>query len=240
MALPGMNQTAQARLANARVALLGINGAGSACATYLASSGIGEIILIDDAAVAEGDLYDQPLFQRADIGRSKTMSAAKRLAEIEPELKVQSVSKSLDSHNAEQLIDSAHIVVDGLNDWQQKLLLSDVCMHMGRTLVHAGVRKFEFQIYTMIPGRSACLRCAFSKAGLEDITASGQDDSPAALGPVAGMAGAFQAIEVIKILSGLGPTPGNHLIKFDSLRRDFDDITNLGPRMDCPDCGLRY
>lgn len=234
-----MTQTAQERLANARVVLLGLDGSGCACATYLVSAGIGELILIDQTLVRTEDLVDQPLFSADDIDAPKIAAAKTRLEEIDSKVKVRTLSQSIDSHNAEELIDDAHIVIDGLSDWQDKLLLSDVCMQLGKPLVHAGVRGFEFQVYTMIPGRSACLRCVFSKTGLEDVSSSWQSQQ-GTLGPLCGMAGAFQSIEAIKILSGLGPTPGSHLIKFDSLRRDFDDVTDLGPRPDCPDCGKRF
>ena len=112
-------------------------------------------------------------------------------------------------------------------------------MQQGKTLVHAGVRAFELQVYVMIPGRSACLRCMFADTGIEDVV-SASDGPQGVLGPVAGMAGAFQAIEVIKLICGLGTTPGNSLTKFDALRRYVDQITELGPRPGCPDCGRKF
>lgn len=239
LALPGMNPTAQERLGNAHVVLLGLGGSGTACATYLAAAGVGSLTLVDQAVLRNEDITECPLFRTADAGSLKVTTASQNLLAINPDIKISEVTNRLDAHNAEEIVEHAHLVIDGLSNWQDKLIVSDVCMQMGKTLVHAGLRGFEFHVYTMIPGRSACLRCVFSKVGLEDI-ASIAHKQRGVLGPVAGMAGSFQAIEAIKILAGIGPTPGNHLIKFDSLRRDFDDVTDLGPRPDCPDCGMRF
>jgi molybdopterin/thiamine biosynthesis adenylyltransferase len=89
----------------------------------------------------------------------------------------------------------------------------------------------------MIPGRSACLRCVFAKLGLEDFPPDGFNQG--VLGAVAALAGAFQAAEAIKLITQLGTISGNHLLRFDVLRSEFDDMTELTGRSDCPDCGRR-
>jgi molybdopterin/thiamine biosynthesis adenylyltransferase len=233
-----MTENAQSQLAAARVVLLGLNGPASACAVHLVESGLGHITLIDGLRVDEMDLAEQFIYSESNVGDFRVEAAKKFLTARNPKLTVEAVREPFTAHSAERLLSSADIVVDALDDWQSKVLASDVCMQLGRTLVHCGIRGFEFHIYTMIPGRSACLRCVLQKTGLEDMVST--PFSSGAFGPLSGMAGSFQAIEVIKLIIGLGTTPGNHLIKFDALRRDFDDVTDLNPRPDCPDCGRPF
>jgi molybdopterin/thiamine biosynthesis adenylyltransferase len=238
LALPGMTEDSQKQLASAHVILLGLSSSASACAIYLVEAGIGHLTLVDQLRIDESDLNEQLLFQESNIGEFKVDAAKNYLLSRNSKLVVDTVKSPFNAHSAETIIAKADIVVDALEDWQSKLVASDICMQLGRTLVHAHIHGFEFHIYTMIPGRSACLRCVLSKTGLEDLVSTSA--AYGTLGPLSGMAGCFQAIEVIKLVTGLGTTPGNHLIKFDSLRRDFDDVTDLGPRPDCPDCGRPF
>lgn len=233
-----MTKAAQNRLARSSVVILGMSGFGCACASYLASAGVGRFTLVDSESVTEADLGDHVIFREDDLGRARVDVTKNRLLELNPQVVILAVKDIFDSQNAESLIDDGDIVVDALENWSGKFLASDVSLQSNKTLVHCGVQTFEFQIYTVIPGKSACLRCVFAEIGLEDMES--QSPAKVSFGPVCGMAGSFQAIEVLKLLAGLGTTPGNHLIKFDALRRDFDDVMELNPRPDCPDCGRKF
>ena len=234
--LPGMSDDAQEKLFASTVVLLGLGGVGSACAGYLAEAGIGKLVLVDPENVYEEDLNAQLLLTEADIGRTKVEASEQRLKALNPQIEIVSHKQKFTTHNADKFIAQGDVIVDCMGNWQDKLNASDACMHAGKILVHAGVRAFEFQVYVMIPGRSACLRCLFADTGIEDVVSSGEGPQ-GILGPVVGMAGAFQAVEVIKLICGLGATPGNYLIKFDALRRYVDQVMDLGPRPGCPDCG---
>jgi molybdopterin/thiamine biosynthesis adenylyltransferase len=238
LALPGMTEDSQKQLASAHVVFLGLSSSASACAAYLVEAGIGKLTLADQLRVDESDLNEQFMFNEANVGQFKVDAAKEYLQSRNPKLVVETSKTPFNAHTAEQLLSKADLVVDALEDWQSKLVASDVCMQLGRTMIHAHIQGFEFHIYTMIPGRSACLRCVLQRMGQEDLVSTSA--AYGTLGPLSGMAGCFQAIEVIKLVTGLGTTPGNHLIKFDSLRRDFDDVTDLGPRPDCPDCGRPF
>ncbi len=238
MALPGMSPEAQEKLSTAKVAIAGMGGVGLACAGYLANAGVGHLIIIDPASVRLEDLPEQSLIDHSDIGTLKVIAAKRHLQRLNPSIKVTSEPLRLATHTAENFIRRGDIIVDCMGNWQDKLSASDVCMQQGKTLVHAGVRGYEFQIYAMIPGRSACLRCLFADTGIEDVVSS-DDAALGTLGPVAAMAGSFQAIEVIKMICGLGATPATNLTKFDALRRYVDQIIELGPRSGCPDCDSR-
>ncbi len=235
LALPGMTVERQLLLSQATVLMLGLNATGATCAMHLAQSGIGKLILVDCDLVKPSDLTVHPLLTMADVGDPKTLALSRSLQLINPDLKIEERFERFDAHNAESLLHEADLAVEGLRNWQDKLLASDNCMHILKPLIHAGLMEFSFHVFSMIPGKSACLRCVFSNLGLEDLPAAGPGRGE--LGAIAGLAGAFQAAEAIKIITRLGTISGNHLLRFDVLRSEFDDMTQLTSRSDCPDCG---
>jgi molybdopterin/thiamine biosynthesis adenylyltransferase len=230
-----MNQAAQEKLLRSQVAVLGVGGLGSACAVYLAAAGVGHLHLVDGDTIKLSNLNRQIIYGQNDVGKSKVEIAKLRLKEINPDVAVTAVRHNFDAHNAEGVLTPVDIVVDCMDTWQDKLLASDVCMHLNKPLVYGGLIDLNFQVYTMIPGKSACLRCAFVKMGLEDPPRRLEPEG--VIGAVAGMAGTFQALEVLKFLTGIGTTAAHHLIRFDTLRRFFEDVTDLTANADCPDCG---
>lgn len=235
LALPGMNTERQLLLRQATVLILGLNASGVTCAMHLTQSGIGKLILVDPELIALSHLVAHPLLTVSDIGRGKAEAIAEALQKINPELRVEVKRENIDPHNAESLLHEADLAVEGLNNWQDKLLASDTCMNVLKPLIHAGLMEFSFHVFSMMPGRSACLRCVFSNLGLEDLAFSAPTRGE--LGAIAGLAGAFQAAEAIKLITKLGTISGNHLLRFDVLRSEFDDMTQLTGRSDCPDCG---
>lgn len=235
LALPGMTAERQQRLVQSTVVVLGLNATGTTCAMHLAQAGVGRLILVDCDFVNVSDISLHPLLITADIGRCKAEVVADRLRTMCPEVRVDVRVQQFDPHNAESLLYEADLAVEGLSNWQDKLLASDNCMHVLKPLIHAGLIEFSFHVFSMMPGRSACLRCVFSNLGLDDLPASGPGRGE--LGAISGLAGAFQAAEAIKIITRLGTISGNHLLRFDVLRSEFDDMTQLTGRSDCPDCG---
>jgi molybdopterin/thiamine biosynthesis adenylyltransferase len=237
LALPGMSVDKQLSLLGSRVVILGIGTSGTVCASYLAGAGVGMLRLVDPGLISLADLPLLTNFHRQDVGQPKVAVVAAQLECLNRDVHLEPAAVSFDPHNAEQLLSSCHLVIDCLDSWQDKLLCSDICMQMSLPLVHAGLMNWSFQVFTMIPARSACLRCVFGRLGLEDPPHPGA--GAVDFGPVAGMAGAFQSAEAIQLLCDLGTSTPQRLIRFDALRREFEAITNLAPRPDCPDCGRK-
>ena len=235
LALPGMTEQRQQRLLDAHVVILGLNPVGSTCAVSLAQAGVGRLTIVDHNVVQKSDLSAHGIFTEADINQPKVDALKRSLQRLSPDLLVRNCFYKFDAHNADKHLSEADLAVEALDSWQDKLLASDCCMHTERPLIHSGLMMFSFHVFCMIPGRSACLRCVFARLGLEDFPPEGFRQG--LLGAVAGLAGAFQAAEAIKLITQLGTVSGNHLLRFDVLRSEFDDITELVGRSDCPDCG---
>jgi adenylyltransferase/sulfurtransferase len=219
LALPGMSEQAQSRLLAGTVAVVGLSSWGSLAAQYLADVGIGRLIAADD---------QEETLKRLD-------QSLKRSSRNNPDTQITLKQWRFNATEAEPLLSGAHAVVDGLENWQHKLIISDLCMQLKKPLVHAGGSGFRFQVYTMMPLKSACLRCVFPEVGMDDVPLTPTDTST--LSPVSAMIGALQALETIKIVAKLGASQGNELWKFDWLSGEFETVRGLDPRFDCPDCG---
>lgn len=217
LALPGVDRSALERLSHGSVLIAGVQLSGVVAAQHLAEAGFGKICLIDEDP--------------------KSLSAAFKIVDAISESNVVCRAWKVDGHDAESIFSECDVVIDGLANWQDKLLASDVCMQLGKPLIHAGGSNFRYQLFTMRPLRSACLRCAFPLAGIDDVPLEPAEHKPIAA--VLGMIGAWQAVEAIKLVAQLGATQGNELTKIDWLSGELETIRGLDPRKDCPDCGRR-
>lgn len=214
-----MSEAAQWRLLQGSAVVLGIQETGAVVAQHLAQAGIGKLELVDDNPKALSALY-RTLVEMP--GKSADTQINCRFWHF-------------DGHDAEQRLAEGDVIIDGLQSWQDKLIASDICMLLNKPLVHAGGSGFRFQVFTMVPSQSACLRCAFPQVGIDDVPLT--TDQVASFGPVLGLVGSLQALSAIKLIARLGATQGNELLKIDCLSGEFEVITGLDKRPDCPDCG---
>ncbi len=214
--------SSQLTLGLSKALILGVNWSGVKVAAHLAQANVGRVILVDQ---------DKAVLKAAAEKIKQTVPPGSNTEFVCHEL-------DFDAHFAEELITDATIVLDCLENWQDKLLASDVCMHLRKTLIHAGAtgNGMRFQIYAMRPGKSACLRCAFPLAGIDDVPLI--PDSESQFEPIVSMVAAMQSLEAIKIMSRLGVSQGNELLKFDGLSGEFEIVRGLDPQHGCPDCGF--
>jgi molybdopterin/thiamine biosynthesis adenylyltransferase len=140
------------------------------------------------------------LFREADVGVPKVIAAARRLGVIAPAMKVETHSARLEVANAEDLIARAAFVIDATDDPVTKFLINDVCVRIGTPFVYGGAIMWTGQAMTVLPGRSACLRCIFEEPPDADEAANCRDAG--IIGPVAGAIGVVQAAEAVRWLSG--------------------------------------
>jgi len=214
--------SAHLTLGLSRVLILGVGWSGIKVAAHLAQANVGKVVLVDQ---------DKAVLKSAAETIQKTIQPGSTTEFVCHEL-------DFDAHFAEELINDVTMVVDCLENWQDKLLASDVCMHLRKTLIHAGAsgNGMRFQIYAMRPGKSACLRCAFPLAGIDDVPLIPENNEQ--FEPIVAMVAAMQSLEAIKIMSRLGVSQGNELLKFDGLSGEFEIIRGLDPQHGCPDCGF--
>ncbi|MCL2662740.1 MAG: HesA/MoeB/ThiF family protein [Oscillospiraceae bacterium] len=190
----------QKKLAEASVLVVGCGGLGAPVLYYLTAMGIGHLGLCDGDKVALSNLNRQILFTMDDIGKQKAKTASKQLKALNPDLRTTVYDMNIDEKSAEEIIPEYDIVVDCLDNFESRFILGDACIKAKKPLVHAGVSEYYGQLMTIIPGKSACLRCIFPK-GIP--TGDGSSVFPVpVIGPTPGVLGAMQAMEVAKNLLG--------------------------------------
>jgi molybdopterin-synthase adenylyltransferase len=198
--LPEVGGAGQVRLAEARVAVIGLGGIGSPALQYLAAAGIGRLALIDNDVVDASNLQRQTIFTARDIGHGKAVSARRWLANFDDNLAVDVSDARITSDNAAGLIAGSDLVLDGTDNFATRLAVSDACVAAGIPLLSAAVGRFQGQVGAFaghLPGE-ACYRCYVGDAfDAEDCDTCAEDGM---LGAMAGWAGSFAALQAVRVL----------------------------------------
>ncbi|HXW83215.1 MAG TPA: HesA/MoeB/ThiF family protein [Candidatus Binataceae bacterium] len=183
---------------NNRILIVGAGGLGIPAASALAKTGGLRLTLIDADPVELSNLARQVIFRTDDIGVAKVEAAARRLRGHFPTLEIEPIIAALDSGNAHRLISAHDVVIDATDDPAVKFLINDVCLAADRPFVYGGVLAMSGQALTVIPQRTACLRCLFEEPPADADIASCREAG--IVGPVAGVIGEIQASEALAIL----------------------------------------
>jgi adenylyltransferase/sulfurtransferase len=217
--------------------VIGAGGLGAPLLQYLAAAGVGTLGVIDHDTVDLSNLQRQVIHRTGDIGTAKVASAARALAEINPEVTVRAHKERLTMANAERLVAEYDIVADGSDNFATRYLLNDTCYRLRKPLVAAAILRFDGQISTYKAWHGAghpCLRCVFPEAPSEDAVPSCAQAG--VLGALAGTLGALQATEVVKEILGIGRSLSGRLVTYDALDTSFDEMA-IAKRPECPTCG---
>ncbi len=206
----------QARLKAATVAVVGAGGLGSPCLQYLAAAGVGRITLIDDDVVSLSNLQRQTLFATSDIGRPKVGAAAERLSAINPHVELNIVSGRLDAGNAEALLGGHDVIADGCDNFKTRAIVNRAAVARGIPLVSAAIGPFEGQL-GVFAGHLPDAPCWACFAGAPADVPGNSCADIGVLGAVAGLMGAAQALEVIRLIAGFGEPRIGTLWLFEGL-----------------------
>lgn len=244
MLLPGIGEEGQRRLLTGRAVIVGVGALGCALADHLARAGVGRLTLIDRDVVELTNLQRQTLFTESDVRENlpKAHAARRRLAEVNSGIHIDAHAADLTPANAERLLDLASapntILLDGTDNFETRYLLNDLAIKHRVPFAYAGVVASVATAMTIVPGVTPCLRCLGEKppAGTGPTC-----DTSGVLGPAVAAIASFQAADAIKILAGRVDAIRPRLISLDlwNTSARVIDADPLGPRADCPCCGLR-
>jgi len=232
--LPEVGGEGQKKLLNAKVLIVGCGGLGSPVSLYLASAGIGKIGLVDSDKVELNNLQRQIVHFTEDVGKPKVLSARRKLSAINPDVKIEIYETRLTSDNIMEIIKDYDIVVDGSDNFPTRYLVNDACIFTKKPFSHAGIMRFYGQATTIIPYKGPCYRCIFSQPPPPGSVPSCQEAG--IIGPVGGLLGVVQALEVIKFVLGKGALLVGKLLIVDALNMDIRKV-NIRRNPNCPVCG---
>ena len=227
--LDGFGMEGQERLKNACVLIAGAGGLGSVVSIYLAVAGVGRIRLLDNDKVELSNLNRQVLYWEDNIGGYKIDSAVDKLRRLNPTVQVRGLVVSITEENAKDLMKGCDVVVDGMDNFTTRFILNKACFKANIPFVHAAIYGFEGRLMTIIPGRTACLQCLYPSPPPEI------GPFPV-LGAIPGCLACLQAMETIKLITGLGKTTNGNLIVIDGEFMRFE-VLKVRPNSDCPVCG---
>ena len=224
----------QKKLKNSSVLCIGAGGLGSPSALYLAAAGVGRIGIVDPDVVELSNLQRQILHGQSTLGLSKLDSAASRLEDINPHVKLEQHACRFSSENAMQIAADYDIIVDGTDNFPTRYLSNDVCFFLKKPNIYASIFRFEGQLSVFAPHLGGpCYRCMLPQPPEPKSVPSCAEAG--VLGVLPGIMGSLQAMEAIKILLGIGEPPLGRLIHYDALLTKFREF-NLRRDPQCPLC----
>jgi sulfur-carrier protein adenylyltransferase/sulfurtransferase len=232
--LPEVGMEGQLKLKQSKVALIGAGGLGAPLGLYLAAAGVGRIGIVDFDVVDASNLQRQVIHGTKDIGRKKLDSAAERMLDINPNLRIDKFDAGLTSENALDILKDYDIVVDGTDNFPTRYLVNDACVLLRKPNVYGSIFRFEGQATVFSYEDGPCYRCLYPEPpppGLVPSCAEG-----GVLGILPGAIGVIQATETVKLILGIGETLKNRLLLYDALNMRFREL-KLHRDRNCPVCG---
>lgn len=234
--IPGFGMEAQQKLKAAKVLVIGSGGLGSPVLLYLAAAGVGTIGIVDFDVVDDSNLQRQVLFGINEIGKPKVEAAKRRLEALNPYIRLQIYNTHLNSQNALDILRDYDVIADGTDNFPTRYLVNDASVLLGKPNVYASIFQFEGQVsvfnYKDAQGNPGPnyrdLYPTPPPPGLVPSCAEG-----GVLGVLPGIIGSLQALEVIKVITGVGETLSGRFYIFDAL--NFESRTfNIKRREDNP------
>lgn len=232
LALPQIGADGQRKIGRGTALLIGVGGIGCAAATYLASSGIGHLLLCDFDTVDETNLGRQVLYGPGNIGELKAEVAGTRLRKVNPDVDVVSIPRRLADSALAEVVCRADIVLDGCDNFSTRFQVNDACVAAGRRLIAGSAIRFEGQLAVFGPdySESPCYRCLYVEADESLGNCAGNG----VLAPVPGVIGTMMAAEALKYLAGVN-TAAPVLRLYDAASTEFHHLS-IPKRGDCPAC----
>jgi len=227
--LPEIGGAGQQKLKRARVLVLGAGGLGAPVLAYLAAAGVGTLGIVEDDTVALSNLQRQIIHDTASVGMDKIDSAALAISRINPHVGVVAHRMRLDAGNAEALVSGYDVVVDGSDNFDARYALADACERARKPLVTAAVGRFDGTLTVLLPFAEA--KDGRLNPGYRDLF---PEPPPAGLvpscaeagivGALTGVMGTLEAMEVVKLITGIGEPLVGRLLMYDALAARFETV----------------
>jgi len=221
--IPEVGREGQERLKRASILLVGTGALGSPAAMYLAAAGVGRLGLVDNDKVETSNLQRQLLHGESWVGKSKLESAAARIREINPQVKLELHETRFTPDNAMAIAEGYDVIVDGSDNFPTRFLTNDVGFLLCKPVVYGAIHRFEGQSTVFAPHLGGpCYRCLLPTAPAAGSVPSCAEAG--VLGVLPGIIGSMQAMEAIKLLLGIGEPPLGKLTVYDGLTTSFRQL----------------
>ena len=233
--LPAFDIEGQTRLLQSTVLIVGMGGLGSPVAMYLAAAGVGHLVLVDDDVVEISNLQRQLVHRESTVGESKVESARQTLLALNADVNITTVNQRVDTALLARLISQpVDLVVDACDNFSTRFAINKVCVQYQVPLVSGAAIRLEGQVAVFDSRQpdSPCYQCLYQGGDDEQMSCSRNG----VLAPVVGVIGSMQALEAIKVLSGMGKSLCGRLLLFDAMSSSWREL-RLSRDPACSACG---
>lgn len=236
---PGIGEEGQKKLGNSTVAVIGCGALGTVIATSLVRAGVGRVKIIDRDFIEYHNLQRQVLFDEEDIKAElpKAVAAERHLKKVNSSVEIEGVVADVNYANVEKLIDGIDLIIDGLDNFETRLLINDVSLKHNIPWVYGGAIASQGMTMTVIPHETACFRCVSPPSSTRGMALT--CDTAGVISPAPFIVGSLQVAEAMKILVGAEKQINRDLMMIDVWEGFFQRV-KVGNYPQCPACGGEY
>ncbi len=232
--IPDVGMDGQKRLKNAKVLCVGAGGLGSPALMYLAAAGVGTLGIVEFDTVDESNLQRQIIHGQSDIGKSKAVSAAESIREINPLITVNVHETRLDNDNVMELFSQYDLIVDGTDNFATRYMVNDACVLLNKPYIWGSIYRFDGQASVFWSEYGPCYRCLYPEPPPPGMVPSCAEGG--VLGVLCASIGSIQVNEAIKVLAGIGEPLVGSLMVYDALEMSYRKI-KVRKDPNCAICG---
>ena len=208
----------QKEIKKAKVLIIGVGGLGCPLLSYLASSGISNIGIVDHDKIELGNLNRQILFDTSDLGKYKVNQAKLKIKKIYNRVKIKTFKIKISQKNINSILKKYDVICDGTDNFDTRLLINDYCKKNKKILISAAISKFDGHLFKFnFKKRTPCFRCFMPQKPFQEANCDVEGIFP----PVAGILGSLQANEVLKTILDLKDDLNGNILIFDSLKMNI-------------------
>ena len=210
----------QKKIINSKVLVVGAGGLGCPVIDYLSRAGVGNIGIVDNDKVNISNIHRQSLYNSKDVGEFKVNSVKEKIKLINPQIKIKTFKERISKKNIEKIFKSYDFIVDGSDNFKTKFLLNKYCLNHKKILIVGAISKMDGHIFTFDykNKNNPCLKCFYQTEPSDEIL---NCEYEGILGPVAGIVGNIQAIEVLKKILKIGEKSDKKILILDLSKLDF-------------------
>ena len=213
--------TGQKKIKNAKILIIGMGGLGCPLLTYLASSGVCNIGIVDYDKVELSNLNRQILFNTSDVGKFKVNQAKSKINKIYKKIKIKTFKIKISKKNIDSIIKNFDIICDGSDNFNTRYLINDCCRKNKKILISAAISKFDGHLFKYnFKKKGPCFRCFMPEQPMNENNC----ETDGIFSPVAGIVGTLQANEVLKTVLGLKDDLDNNMLIFNALKMSIRRI----------------
>jgi len=218
--LKDVGPTGQKKIIKSKVLVVGAGGLGCPVIDYLSRAGVGNIGIIDDDKVNISNIHRQSLYDSKDIGKSKVIVIKKKIKLINPLVKIKIFKERIEKKNIGKIFKNYDFIVDGSDNFKTKFLLNKYSLKYKKILIVGAISKMDGHIFTFDFKNKTdpCLKCFYQAEPSDEIL---NCEYEGILGPVAGIVGNIQALEVLKKILKIGDKSSKKILILDLVKLNF-------------------